>query len=215
MREQNAIKLPRLGLFFLFCLSLVSTSRATSLLVDQSLQPPGWAEDLYYQASYFLLTPGTGQEFTPSYNGLDYVNLNLFNSVATSLGTFQVAIREDNINGMVLGLSDPLATTERFLDNNAHFTFSSTVSLTAGNLYALEIVQLGGDTGWNIEIPVYGFANGAEVDLSYSGGRLIYGGVPQNGMDLIFQEGVVSVPEPSGLGLSLLGMLLFALFRKR
>ncbi|PYJ96692.1 MAG: hypothetical protein DME23_19430 [Verrucomicrobia bacterium] len=87
------------------------------------------------------------------------------------------------------------------------------MQLIPGDLYVLEITQLAGDSRWTIEVPSSAVVNGQTIDMNYSGGRLIYGGVPQDNSDMIFREGI-TVPEPDVTAVCLLGVLVFGLIRK-
>jgi len=204
---------------FLLLLSCViaSGSYAQGLLIDQSLQPPvftgGGYQFFHYDAVLPSLVAETGQEFTPSLQGLDFADVNLYNRIATNTGTFEIAIHQGNIASPVLGLSDQVVRSAASSQSNTHFAFSSTVPLVAGDLYVLEVIQLAGDSGWTIEVPVSAVVNGQTIDLNYPGGRLIYGGVPQDNQDMIFREGI-TVPEPGATTLCLLGVLAFGLIRK-
>ena len=183
-------------------------------LTDQSLQPPPNTGGSYnYDAVLSSLVPGTGQEFTPSLQGLDFVEVTLHNPTATNTGTFEIAIHGGNIAAPVLGLSDQVFRSGGSGDSNTHFTFPSTVQLIPGDLYVLEITQLAGDSRWTIEVPSSAVVNGQTIDMNYSGGRLIYGGVPQDNSDMIFREGI-TVPEPDVTAVCLLGVLVFGLIRK-
>jgi hypothetical protein len=195
----------------LLACGIATGAHAQGLLTDQSLQPPpNTGGSYHYDASIGSLVPATGQEFTPSLQGLDFVDVRLYGSAVGN--TFQIAIHEGIIAAPVLGLSDPAVSSGTFPNNEAHFTFSSTVPLVAGNLYVLEIIQGGGNSGWGIEIPSSAVVNGQPVNMNYPGGRLIYNGVPQDSKDLIFREGIV-VPEPGVTALGLLGVLAFGFIR--
>jgi hypothetical protein len=96
---------------------------------------------------------------------------------------------------------------------NTHFAFPSTVPLTPGDVYVLQVLQTSGNSGWAVEVPTSAIVGGQIIDMNYPGGRLIYGGVPQATEDMIFQEGVF-IPEPSLSSLCLLGVLAFGLGRR-
>jgi hypothetical protein len=197
----------------LLACGIATGAHAQGFLTDQSLQPPPFTGGSYhYDSSIGSLVPATGQEFTPSLQGLDFVDVRLRGSAVGD--TFQIAIHEGTITAPVLGLSDPAVSSGSFPMNEAHFTFSSTVPLVVGNLYVLEIIQGGGYSGWGIEIPVSAVVNGQPVDMNYPGGRLIYNGVQQDSRDLIFREGMI-VPEPGVITLGLLGVLAFGSMWKR
>ncbi len=189
-------------------------AQAQGLLIDQSLQPPLFTgSSIHYDSLLWSLVPGTGQEFTPSLQGLDFVDINLSNPVATNTGTFEIAIHEGSITAPVLGLSEPVIRSQGYPQSDTHFTFPSTVSLVPGDIYVLEILQLAGNSGWNIEIPASAVVNGQTIDMNYPGGRLIYSGVPQDSQDMIFQEGII-VPEPGVPALCLFGGLAFSFIRR-
>jgi hypothetical protein len=150
---------------------VVRVSAQGTLWTDQSLQPPPFTGGSYhYDGSIWSLVPATaatGQEFTPSLQGLDFVDISLYGS--TGGDTFQIAIHEGTITAPVLGLSDPTTSAGSFPNNEAHFTFSSTLPLVAGSPYVLEIIQAGGYSGWGIEIPNYAVVNGQTVNMNYPG----------------------------------------------
>jgi hypothetical protein len=202
------------------CLLLVCGLRpgahAQGLLVDQGLQPPPIipGESYHYDASGATLLPETGQEFTPSLSELDFVDVNLLNGFATNTGTFEIAIHQGVITAPVLGLSDQVLRSGGTTADNVHFTFSSTIPLTPGATYVLEVIQIAGNSGWAVEIPGSAVVNGQTINMNYPGGRLIYGGVPQATEDMIFQEGIF-VPEPGVLSLGILGVLLLSHRSKR
>ena len=200
-------------------LLLVSGTRvgvhAQGVLIDQSLQPPPIipGESYHYDAADATLMPQTGQEFTPSLNGLDFVNVNLVPQSATNTGIFEIAIHQGNITAPVLGLSSQVLRPGGATGNNTYFQFPSTVPLTPGDTYVLEVLQIAGNSRWAMEVPGSAVVNGQTIDMNYPGGRLIYGGVPQAAEDMIFQEGVF-VPEPAVSSLCLLGVLAFGYSKK-
>jgi hypothetical protein len=208
-------KFQSIQLSLLLACGIATGAHAQGLLTDQSLQAPTNTGGIYhYEALGKSLVPATGQEFTPSLQGLDFVDVNLFNSRATNTGTFEIAIHAGNITAPVLGLSAQVARLEGFPQSNTHFTFSSTVPLIAGDLYVLEVIQLSGDSGWAIEVPTSAVVHGQTIDMNYPGGRLIYAGVPQENQDMIFREGIVVTPEPHMTTLCLLGVLTLGFSRK-
>lgn len=176
---------------------------AQGLLVDQSLQPPAIipGESYHYDAAEGTLFPETGQEFTPSFSGLDFVSVNLYTPTSTNTGDFQIAIHSGTITGPVLGLSDEVSSpTGGFPGDTALFTFANVVPLTPGDTYVFELDEISGSVPWYIQIPSSAEVNGQTIDMNYPGGRLIYNGVPQDTEDMIFSEGII-VPEPGSLGL--------------
>jgi len=117
-----------------------------------------------------------GQEFMPSLNDLEVVQLRILNESGYS--EFKVNVYPDSITGHLLGSSNVVALYEYYYDI-VTFTFE-TITLIPHNLYVIEILQTVG-------------ANGG-VSLSgsntYPLGRQILSGVPQENNDLWFREGV-------------------------
>jgi hypothetical protein len=173
----------------------IGVACAQELVVDQSLQFPALVPrgNYHYDGAIATLSPGAGQEFTPTLNGLDFVDVSLHGSATGH--TFRVAIHQGTITAPVLGLSEATISPGKFSNNQAHFTFSSRVPLLPGTLYVLEIIQEGSYSGWGVEIPSSAVVNGQIVDMNYYGGRFIYNGVPQDSRDLLFREGIV-MPGP-------------------
>jgi len=173
----------------------IGGASAQELVVDQSLQFPALVPrgNYRYDAAIATLRPGTGQEFTPTLQGLDFVDVGLFGSATGH--TFRVAIHQGTITAPVFRLSEATVSPGKFSNNQAHFTFSSRVPLVPGTLYVLEIIQEGSYSGWGVETPISAVVNGQIVDMNYYGGRFIYNGVPQDSRDLLFQEGI-AVPGP-------------------
>jgi hypothetical protein len=215
MKTSTATKFQVAPLFFLLVCGMAFGAHAQGVLIDQSLQPPPIipGQSYHYDALGLMLMPQTGQEFTPSLTGLDFADVNLPPQSPTNTGTFEIAIHQGNITAPVLGLSGQVVRSGVAPGANAHFTFSSTVPLTPGDTYVLEVLQIAGNSGWAVEVPSSAIVNGQTIDLSYPGGRLIYGGVPQATEDMIFQEGIF-VPEPGLWSFCLLGIVAFRLVRK-
>src|ERR1043166_3000366 len=141
-------------LSLLLACGIATGGRAQVLLTDQSLQPPpNTGGSYHYDAVLSSLVPATGQEFTPSLQGLDFVEIRLQDPRVTDTGTFAIAIHEGNIAAPVLGLSGLVSKSGGFGESNTHFSFPSTVQLVPGNIYVMEITQLAGDSRWTIEIP--------------------------------------------------------------
>jgi hypothetical protein len=215
MNTQMLAKLRLCPLFLLLICGITVGAHAQGVLIDQSLQPPALipGESYHYDASVATLIPETGQEFAPSLNGLDFVDVALLSQFGTNsgTGTFQIAIHQGTITAPVLGLSGQVSVSAS--GNNTQFTFPSTVPLTPGDTYVLEVIQIAGNSGWGVEVPGSAVVGGQTIDMNYPGGRLIYGGAPQATEDMIFQEGIF-VPEPSVSFLLLTGVLMCGLVRK-
>jgi hypothetical protein len=171
-------------------LTTTAAAPAQVLLTGQSLQPPSLVGVKHYDESLASIIPPTGQEFIPSLNCIDFVDVTLFSVQSAQPGTFQIAIHDSTIGGPVLGLSTPTVRTNATSDHTAHFTFENKVPLTPGATYVLEIIQTAGDTGWAVELPNTAAINGTNANLAYAGGRLINAGAPQNTNDLAFREGI-------------------------
>ena len=95
-----------------------------------------------------------GQEFIPTFNGLDFVEVLLRDqrrgdAFGTSAGgTFAVSIREDSIDGTVLGTSEIIELPDGFGVDQwkpVLFKFSNPVRLIPGERTVIEMLFLGGD----------------------------------------------------------------------
>lgn len=137
------------------------------------------------------------QQFRPTLTGVDFVELAIRNDNITGEAIFAVIIHEGTVTGPVLGMSQ--AVTILFPPDFTHFDFPSAVPLTPGNLYVLEVTQVGQPRiGWGAST----LSNGA-----YTNGQAAYRGQLINS-DLWFREGLVaaelSIPQaPSSAGLTL------------
>lgn len=179
----------------LCCLCTTTTLHAQILMTDQSLQAPApvSGEPYHFDASVPTLTAPTGQEFTPSFDRLDFIDVRLEPQSATNTGTFQISIHENTITGPTLVLSAPASVgTNLFPNLNSHFTFEHTVPLTPGALYVFEITQTDGDSGWAIDCQNSTSINGQTNSnaLSYPGGRFISAGTIHDAEDMMFREGL-------------------------
>jgi hypothetical protein len=212
MQTPTSTKLQPIQLSLLLAFGMVAGAHAQGTLADQSLQfPPAGTHGFHaFESLATSLVPATGQEFTPSLQGVDFVDVNLFNPTVTYTGTFAIAIHAGNMAAPVFGLSAQVVRSGGSAQSNTHFTFPTTLAVTAGDLYVFEVLQLAGDSGWTIEVPLSAVVDGQTIDMNYPGGRLIYGGVPLDNQDMIFREGI-TVPEPGVTALCLLGVLAFGL----
>lgn len=127
-----------------------------------------------------------GQEFTPGYDALDVVELNLRGYSATT-GTFVVRVREGTITGPVLAVSDTLALPGRF-NGSAAFRFNR-VTLVPQQTYVMEITQLLGQD--------FLCENSGGAASVYPYGRLILAGQPKENQDIWFKEGMTSPGPPN------------------
>jgi hypothetical protein len=171
---------------------------AQGILIDQSNNVP---TAMYYS----LLSLPIGQEFIPASTSLNAVDLLTYGSDGPVTAIFQVSIHAGSFAGPVVGLSDPAFVSDSS-PTLTQFTFSTMVSLTPGNIYAMELILTTGARAW--------WAVGYDPTAAYSQGRMILGGVPTSQYDLWFQEGVV-VPEPRTTMLCLIGIAAFIIFRRR
>mgnify|MGYP001157827187 CR=1 FL=1 len=133
-----------------------------------------------------------GQEFVPTMNRLDVVELQMNAQSPFIGGDAMVQIRSDSIVGPILGASQTVTIPPIVLPLTlAHFDFASPVPLTPGALYVIEVISLTSNLG------VFGTGLGDD----YPPGRAIAFGQPTE-FDLWFREGTaqpVSV-EPSTWG---------------
>lgn len=117
-------------------------------VVDQSstsrfdLSQAGWW-------SIQFLAP-VGQTFTPSFAGLDTVELwvadQWYPECSGGGGELRVNIRDGTVDGPIVGSSSPV-TLPRCYTGIAHFDFRSLVPLVPGKLYVVEIAASGDNFG--------------------------------------------------------------------
>ncbi len=138
-----------------------------------------------YNIEYFR---PVGQEFRPSLNALNFVDLMLWDFYGPQgyqYGGLKVYIHQSTIDGPIIGSSSTLTLPFTY-EGEGRFTFPALVPLIPGETYVLQVrVVSGGD--WGV-----GFS-GAPV---YAGGRVILQGMPIEEDDLFFREGLIDVPEP-------------------
>jgi hypothetical protein len=142
------------------------------------------------------------QSFTPTLTSLTFVNLLTVDGSAT----VEVNICSGSISGTILGTSQATVIPFSIAPSVSSFSFSTPVTLIAGELYVIEPFVVSGSTLV------------ASMDTNnYLGGTQILAGVAQPNNDLWFQEGI-STPEPGALlllGTGLIGLLATASFRRR
>jgi len=148
-----------------------------------------------------------GQEFTPTFSGLDVVEILIGPRAPNAVTT--INIRIGSITGTIIGMSLPSIIDDSFPGPPAimRFDFLSTVPLVSGNLYVFEVLP------GNFAGPIFSNSD------TYPGGRSIVSGNPFPNSDMWFREGIRAtqpIPEPItmlllGTGLAGLG----AAVRKR
>ena len=144
------------------------------------------ANDIVLTRDGYIVGAGgpTGQEFTPTGESLDVVELQM-NTQTSTAGTAFVRIRSGSITGPILGVSGSVDLFDqggRFV--LTHFDFLSPVPLTPGGIHVIEVVHADGGT---LGVFSSGFGN----DF-YPGGTAISMGELQSFVDLWFREGPVS-----------------------
>ena len=139
-----------------------------------------------------MLNP-PAQSFTPLLDSVGFIRLNFDDgNPGDGLGaTVYVNLRAGSVTGTILGTSDSVTMRDGFA-GVTNFLFPTPVSVSSGTTYFFEPVQSAGGN-WNIEVGPY----------LYPGGILYVNGMPTQGADLWFREGIV--PEPSPLSLVLIG----------
>jgi hypothetical protein len=185
------------GLLLLIVSVTISPAKADTIFDQTNTGLPGGT-----LSQNLLVFSPLGQSFTPTLTSLNFVNLLTDNGSAT----LEVNIRLGSITGPILGTSQPAVIPFTFAPNFASFSFSTPVTLIAGNLYVIEPFVVSGDT-----LIVSTNTN------NYPGGTQILAGIPQPNNDLWFQEGI-SIPEPGALpllGTGLIGLLAIAFFKNR
>jgi PEP-CTERM motif len=152
----------------------------------------------------------TGQSFTPSFNGIGFVRLNIFdwNSNNGTGAVISVNLRSDSITGPIIDSTAPVSLPDNFgrpLGSGSQyitFYFGNTVALQPGVTYFLQPVVQSGDLV-AIFADTFGYTGGAQYVL----------GNPSPTTDYWFREGIV-VPEPSTSALLLLAAGLWVQSRR-
>jgi hypothetical protein len=173
-------------LFFLSLAVCGATARGQGTLIydQQSLSPNGGEGGVYLSA----LQQGV-QSFTPTMPGIDFASFWFLQGNSA----LHVNIRETSITGPILGTTPDVAGSA---SGPLTFFFPTTVQLTPGTLYYLELVPVNG--GVTVS---YGWSG-----QTYAGGVGYINGQPiTQGADFWFREGIVSVPEPTTFSLLILG----------
>lgn len=183
-----------------------ANAEAQGVIIDQSNDQTNPRNLAYWTLQ--VSTP-VGQEFVPTLNAMNFVEAAFTTREGgSSLITMQVLIHASTITGPVVGSStmDTFSAPYNFggFGGVHRFEFSSTVPLVVGNVYVMDFVQ---------QTPVGNFI-GTDPSMAYTSGQMIRGGVPFDGFDLWFREGL-AVPEPSTALLVLLGFSLFFLIFRR
>ena len=115
-----------------------------------------------------------GQEFVPTLDHVDIVEVVTSSSGGTQL---QVLIRDDTIDGEILGSSSKLV--EPGYNNVERFEFDESVPLVPFGRYVIEVRQLSGTGGLSVR-----------GEDNYPNGRLIVSGEAWDAWDTWFREGV-------------------------
>jgi hypothetical protein len=159
------------------------TARGDTFVIDQSNSNANFTRNIYH------LGP-LGQEFTPTLQALDVVELLMDDASCSQVGSpggsALVRIREASIAGPIIGTSATSHFPNCFV-GILRFEFPSVIPLTSGSLYVIEAVYVSGNTS---------AAAGYDGTSTYSGGREIIEGVPHEDKDLWFREGLANfIPE--------------------
>ena len=145
-------------------------------------------DDFTAQGGFGFGASPLGQEFTPTFSGLNVVEILIGPRSVNSVGG--VNIRIGSISGAIIGTS--LATVDATLPPGPavlRFNFASVVPLVPENIYVIELFLVSGGYG-----PVF-----SDTD-TYTRGRAIAFGNPLSSRDLWFREGILAaqpVPEPT------------------
>lgn len=197
MKKLSVISVP------LLLVALSAHGQGTSFLYDQQSS----TNEGYYGygsgPAYQDMLPTTGQSFTPTLAGIDFIRLELNDGSATSTQgtTWFLNLRSDSIHGPILGSTATVGLPGGFT-GAANFFFPNTVPLTPGTAYWFDLNSPDGGA-WHV----------IDAIFNYPGGISWAGDLPRSGADYWFREGLV-VPEPSSAALLFLGAAGFASLRR-
>jgi len=149
------------------------------------------------------MAPNTGQSFTPSLSGIDFIRLSIADgNPGDGLGsTWFLNLRPDSVTGPILGTTATVYLPDLHA-GAVDFFFPNTIPLTPGISYFFDINSPDGGA-WNIFV----------AQFNYSGGDAWAEDIVRLGSDYWFREGLV-VPEPSSVALLLLGGAAFISLRR-
>ena len=185
-------------LFAAFC----AHGQGTTFLYDQQSSTQEFSLGYGVGTVFQILLPTTGQSFTPSLSGVDFIRLKIADGDPNDgLGsTWFLNLRSTSITGPVLG-----TTTSTFLPNGftatANFFFPNTIPLTPGTTYFFDVNTPDG-ASWRVDFEGFNYAGGTAWEQGHANAA----------GDYWFREGII-VPEPSSVALLVLGLAAFACLR--
>jgi hypothetical protein len=170
-------------------LFMAQQSQAHPFVVDQSNAVGGGGGGVGYGPVSVLVSGG--QSFTPALTSIDVAEFDL-----RSDGSTDVLVKlYDGVGfgGLLLGTSASQTIALGGVGDftTYHFDFPSTIALTPGNPYLLQVEYVSGDDA---------FIDYGESDPYLGGDALDLSGAPAPGFDMVFSEGP-AVPEPSTFAL--------------
>ena len=170
------------GLRSFGCLLWVAGSALGTELIDQRHDMP----DAYEGSHSIQLVGPIRQEFTPAVGALDFVDVwteDMGFVTPGSLGaTLQLLLLDNATNGQALAGSAQIALPNNW-EGVARFSFTNTVWLVPGNVYALEVRVVEGDN-WGL------ISYGDLFPERYAGGRYFLNGRAVASADMWFRTGL-------------------------
>lgn len=174
------------------------TSHASLYTIDQQ------NDSLGIGGGYTTGSSIMGQSFSPTFNFLDHIELQINAQSTTGTTTVHVNIM-DSPTGSILGSSNPLSFTTNTIQLG-HFEFTPT-DISAYSSLFISVVR---DSG----VGAGAFLAGGFGANSYAGGAAYSDNIAnpgfQNNSDLWFRTGVSAVPVPAAVwlfGSGLLGLI--------
>jgi hypothetical protein len=185
--------------------SLSVFGQGTSFLYDQQSSTAEGNVGYGFGTPFKDLLPNTGQSFTPTLSGIDFIRLNINDgNPGDGLGsTWFLNLRSTSITGPILGTTASTYLPDGFT-GQPNFFFPNTIPLTPGTQYFFDVNSADGGN-WNVIFYIFNFSGG----VGYA-----HGFPNVAGSDYWFREGLV-VPEPSSAALLLLGGAAFACLRRK
>lgn len=154
--------------------------------------------------SNFGPSTAPGQSFTPTLAGIDFATFGLLTSSTSSTLVVNL-FGGAGYGGTLLGTTPQVVITNTDFAP-VQFNFASTIALTAGNVYTLQIEVTSGAAIFEQESSGNSYVPGDEYGST---------GTVQTGFDLAFSEGInSSVPEPSTYAMLGSGVALMIGYRR-